>query len=152
MPDQTSAPETAIAGRDRVRNVVQGLLRGAQAQGWTDESLSAASGVPARTIKTYRVEGKEPGLTNALSLACVLGPSAINGVLALIGYGGAKPLDEADALNINDLIATGLSQFSIIATAAADGRIDHLEMPDCQKAADRLIEVVLPLSSAGQAA
>lgn len=152
MADHNAASDSALAGRDRVRSVVQGLLRAAQVHGWTDITLEGASGVPARTIKSYRVDGAQPCLTNALSLGCVLGPTAINGILALIGYGGAKPLDEADEFNVNGLIATGLSQFAIIATAASDGRIDHLERPACQSAADRLIEAVLPLSSAGQAA
>lgn len=152
MASNPSVPDPAIAGRNRVRIVVQGLLRSAQQSGWTDEALHAASGVPARTIKSYRVDGKEPCLTNVLSLACVLGAPAVNALLALIGYGGATPLDEADDLNVNAIVAAGLAQFSIIATAAADGRIDHLEMPGCREAADQIIATVLPLASAGEAA
>jgi hypothetical protein len=151
MRDHPAVPDAAIAGRNRVCFIVQGLLRSAQQSGWTDETLHAASGVPARTIKSYRVEGKEPCLTNALSIALVLGAPAINSVLALIGYGGATPLDEADELRPAVIVATGLDGFSVIARAAADGRIDHTELPDCRRAADAIIESVLPLSSAGQA-
>jgi hypothetical protein len=131
--------------------VVQGLLRGAQASGWTDDALSNASGVPARTIKGYRIDGKEPGLANALSIGCVLGKAAINSILAIIGYGGAAPLDEPDDLNVNELVASGLRHFTVIATAAADGRIDHIEEPACTAAADHLIATFLPLSSTGKA-
>jgi hypothetical protein len=150
MPDQTSASSTGIVGQDRVRQIVQGILRGAQAI-WTDESLAAASGVPARTIKSYRVEGKEPSLSNALSLALVVGPTALNSILAVIGY-VARPLDEADAISPTKVVADGLAAFSVIATAAADGRIDHIEAPLCREAADQIIATVLPLSSAGGAA
>lgn len=152
MSDQSSVSDSALIGPQRVRSVVQGILRSAQASGWTDDALSGASGIPARTIKSYRVDGKEPSLANALSLGCVLGKEAINALLALIGYGGATPLDEADELNVNDLVACGLRHFTTIATAAADGRIDHVEEPDCTAAADQIIATFLPLSSAGRAA
>ncbi|WP_390549831.1 hypothetical protein [Qipengyuania sp. MTN3-11] len=97
------------------------------------------------------MEGKEPSLSNALSIACVLGARAINGVLSIIGYGGAKPLDEADEVNPNLIIASLLPHVSTIALAAADGRIDHIEKPGCTTAADQIIATVMPLSSAGAA-
>lgn len=147
MPDQSSASHVTAASHDRVCAIVQGILRGAQAV-WTDDSLSAASGVPARTIKSYRVEGKEPSLSNALSLAVILGPAAINSMLAMIGY-VARPLDDADAVSPSQIVADGLRSFSVIASAAADGRIDHTEAPMCREAADQIIATVLPLSSAG---
>lgn len=150
MTDSQSASDTSIVSRDRVCQLVQGILRGAQGV-WTDDSLSAASGVPARTIKTYRVEGKEPSLSNALSLAVVIGPSALNAMLAAIGY-VARPLEDADAVCPAKVVADGLAAFSVIATAAADGRIDHTEAPLCRDAADTIIATVLPLSSAGGAA
>lgn len=128
------------------------MLRAAQQMGWTDESLSGASGVPARTIKSYRVEGKEPCLTNALSIGCVLGKTAVNAVLALIGYGGAGPLDEEDEHHPGVVVATVAKHFATIASAAADGRFDHIERPDCKEAADGIIAELLPLSSAGGAA
>lgn len=150
VTDHSSASNGLVCSHDSVRERVQGILRAAQAN-WTDEALSAACGVPARTIKSYRVEGKEPTLANALSLAVVIGPRALNPLLALIGY-VARPMDEADELRIGEVVANGLQHFSTIATAAADGRIDHTEAPKCQEAADMLIATVLPLSSAGKAA
>lgn len=151
MPHNPSASDATVAGRNKVQNTVMGLLRRAQREGWTDEALSDASGVPARTIKTYRLDGKDPCLTNALSLACALGVDAVNSVLACIGYGGAKPLDEPDEMQPSVIVAKGLQSFAVIAKAAADNRFDHSERPECRAAADEIIAVVLPLSSAGDA-
>jgi len=150
MASHPSLDTAAICSRDNVCSVVSGILRGAQRQ-WTDESLSAASGVPARSIKSYRVEGVEPSLSAALSLAVVLGAPALNAMLGAIGY-VAKPLDEPDEIRPAQIVADGLAAFSVIANAAADGRIDHTERPACRTAADALIATVLPLSSAGGAA
>lgn len=151
MPDGQSASSASVVGHDRVCEVVQAILRAAHAKGWSDAQLYELSGVPARTIKSYRTEGKEPSLSNALSLAVVLGPTAINSVLAMIGY-VARPLEDADAIAPSQIVADGLAAFSIIASAAADGRIDHTEVPICRDAADQIIATVLPLSSAGGAA
>ena len=150
MRDHQSASDATIVSHDRVCQVVQGILRGAQGI-WTDDALSNATGIPARTIKSYRVEGKEPSLSNALSIALVLGERSMNTLLSLIGY-HARPLEEADRFCVNTAVATGLQHFSTIALAAADGRIDHLERPICQAAADQIIATIMPLSSAGDAA
>lgn len=56
---------------------------------------------------------------------------------------------EVDAHHI---VATALPHMATIATAAADGRIDHIEAPLCRDAADTIIATFLPLSSAGGAA
>jgi len=151
MPDTSSASDASIVSHDRVCQLVQGILRAATAKGWTDAQLSELSGVPARTIKSYRVEGKEPSLSNALSLALIIGPQAINTMLAAIGY-VARPLDEADSLCPAKVVADGLAAFSVIANAAADGRIDHVEAVACREAADTIIATVLPLATAGGAA
>ena len=150
MTDKSSVSEASLVSHDSVRIAVQAALRAAQVEGWTDTKLEQLSGVSARTIKSYRVDGKEPSLSNALSLAVVLGPRALNALLSLIGY-VARPLDEADAFCVNSAVATGLQHFSTIAMAAADGRIDHIEAPLCREAADMIIQTVMPLSSAGAA-
>lgn len=152
MPDPVSASDHTCHGRDRVLTIFQGILRGAQARGWTDEALGEGSGVNPRAIKSYRVEGKEPCLSNALSLMGVLGPGAVNAVLSAIRYSGAAPMEEEGALDPRQIIAEILPQISVIATAAADGRIDHTEQPDCEKAADAIIAIVTPLSSARRGA
>ena len=138
-------------GQDTVRDVVQKILRAAQIR-FTDEQLAAESGVSARCIKSYRVEGREPSLGNALALLLVLGRTDLNRVLDLIGY-KAVPLEEAGEMPApGNLVASGMASLSTLATAAADGRFDHTELPACRQAADALIECVLPLSSAGAAA
>lgn len=146
-----AVPDAPIVGADRVRLTVQGILRAAQAAGWTDASLEAASGVKAETIKGYRIDGKEPSLSRALSLAVVIGPAALNPMLALIGYVG-RPLDEADDACVRLMAAEAMGHLAVIARNAADGRIDHTEEPETTEAADMLIATVLPLSSAGKAA
>lgn len=151
MHRNNSGDDCEIVSPDRVRVTVQGILRAAQAQGWTDESLASASGVKASTIKGYRVEGKEPSLSKALSLAVVIGSSAINPLLALIGY-AARPLEEADEACPMQMTAAAMAHLSTIASAAADGRIDHTEAPKVREAADQLIATILPVSSHGDAA
>lgn len=151
MPDHSSVSNALVCGHDSVRDKVQAVLRSAQAKGWTDSQLEELSGVPARTIKSYRAEGKEPGLANLLSLAVVLGPSALNPLLSLIGY-VARPLDESDEVAPAQVVADLFRHGATIAAAAADGRIDHTEQPACQDAADQIISSVIHLSSAGRAA
>lgn len=150
MPEPVSADKAPLVSPDRVRMVVQAILRAAQASGLTDSQIEEMSGVPARAVKSYRVEGREPSLSAALSLGCVLGGGALNSILAIIGY-HARPLDEADEINPSMIIATMLPHVSTIANAAVDGRIDHIERPLCREAADHIIATVLPLSSAGEA-
>ena len=146
-----SAPKSAMCSPDRVRNEIMAVLRYAQTR-FTDEQLSEASGVSARCLKSYRVEGREPTLGNALSILCALGRSDLNRVLALVGY-SAVPLEEAGEMpTAGTLVASSMASLSTLATAAADGRFDHTELPACRQAADALIECVLPLSSAGAAA
>lgn len=149
MADQASVSDFPIVDPDRVRQVVQGLLRAAQQKGWSDALLKEASGLSPRTIKSYRIDGKQPSLANALALALVLGKPAVNTLLAIIGYGGASPLDEPEAIKPHQIVAELLPHVSTIAMAAADGLIDHTEMPDCRVAADNIIRIALPLSSAG---
>lgn len=144
-----AADDVRVCSPDSVRDRVQAVLRAAQASGLTDEVLESLSGVKARAIKSYRVEGKEPSLSAALSLATAIGPRALNPILALIGY-CARPLGEPDEQSPMTLVANTLEHVSTIATAAADGRIDHTELPACQKAADMIIATVLPLSSGGK--
>ena len=89
MNARFSAPTGAIVSPDCVRETIQKILRAAQVR-FTDEELSEASGVDARAIKSYRVEGREPSLSRALSLLCVLGGGDLNRILNLVGY-SARP-------------------------------------------------------------
>lgn len=142
--------ETHSPSHDRVTQTIAMLLRGAQARGIHDNLLSASSGIPERTIKSYRTDGKDPSLTNALSLLAALGPDAVNAVLATIGYGGARPLGDAPAIDPRTIVADLLPHVSTLAQAAADGHFDHTEQRACEEAANHIIATVLPISSAGR--
>jgi hypothetical protein len=152
MTAPTAADDTPVVAPHSVINVVAGLVRTAVApgQGWSYETLADATGLKVRRLKSYVHESKEPSLSAALSICLALGPKAVNALLAVIGY-AARPLDEADTLQPMQIAAGAMAQLSIIANAAADGRIDHQEAPICRDAADLIIATVLPLSSAGQA-
>jgi hypothetical protein len=152
-----SAEQSPIVSRDRVIDVIRREVRVCVIveRKMTVEALSEASGVGVRTIRTYMAndasEAREPCLSNALSLACVLGSRAVNAILALIGYSGS-PLDEPEAIQPMRIVADAIGHLSVISNAAADNNIDHTEEPETTKAADALIATVLPLSSAGRAA
>jgi hypothetical protein len=120
---------------------------------FTRKELAEKSGVNIHTIDqllSRQVEKhRRIALEDAMSLAWVLGERAINAVLAVIGF-VASPVDDPDEISPAQIVADGLADFSVIATAAADGRIDHVERPRVRDAADHLIATVLPLSSHGQ--
>lgn len=121
---------------------------------FTRQQLSVESGVNIHTIDA--ILSRDPAKHRrvcgdvALSLACVLGKRAVNSVLALIGYQGA-PLDEADEVMPCAIVGDVAKGLAVIAAAAADNRIDHIERPGVTDAADLIIATVLPLSRAGQA-
>ena len=151
MSDQSSVDEMGVIDTHRVQQRVEAALKKAHAIGWSDDDLAELSGLKARRIKSYRLEGRCPTLPALLSLAIPLGPGILNPVLSLVGH-AARPLEEADAIDPHQIVADGIKHFAVIATAAADGRIDHVERPLCREAADQIIATVLPLSSAGEAA
>lgn len=151
MSPSPAVPEIPVVAPQRVRETIVAIIGAARASGWTVEAIATASGVKRDTIKGWLSDGKEPTLSKALSVAVVIGERAVNTILSLIGYGGATPLDEPDQVNPAQIVASGLADFSVIATAAVDGRIDHTERPACEEAADNLIATLLPISSAGKA-
>lgn len=121
----------------------------------TRDRLAARSGVSVHQIDQILSRSPEKQrrvtLSDALSIAWVLGERAINAIVAPAGY-AAKPLDEGREMPPTQIAAKALANLSVIVTAAADGRIDHTEEPACREAADELIATVLPLSSHGEAA
>ena len=151
MQRNNTVDDTPIVGSDRVRATFAGILRAAQAAGWTDESLAAASGVKKDTIKGYRVDGKEPSLGRALSIAVVLGTGAVNAMMAMVGY-TSTPLDEADAREPARTAADLSHHAARFHRCAFDNRIDHTEDPEATDAADNIIDLVLPYSTRGRAA
>lgn len=150
MGENSSVDDIGCVSPDRVRERVAAVLRVAQQAGLSDETLESLSGIKARRIKSYRVEGKMPSLDAALSLAVAIGPAAVNSILSLINY-AARPLDDPDAVQPMQMVADGMKHFAVIADAAADNRIDHTEAERTRVAADGIIATFLPLSSAGRA-
>jgi hypothetical protein len=118
------------------------------------QQLADAAGISVDMLDAIRKTGegrRKHGPAAMLCLCLVMGERRVNGLLAFIGYAGAKPLDEAGIANVRDIIANILPHLTTIAGAAKDGIIDHTEEPDTTRAADRIILEVLPLSSAGKA-
>lgn len=157
MSDQVSAEGTPIVSRDRVTETIRALLQSAILieRKFTAEQIAQLSGLKLRAVRSYMAndpdEIRETPLSSALSIAVVLGGKAINSILALIGYGGASPLDEPDEKAPGLIVAELIQHTAPIARAAADGRIDHTEKLMTREAADRIIAAVLPLSSMADA-
>jgi hypothetical protein len=153
-----SVQSQPVVSDDRIRDTLRRELDRAIniERTFTRAGLSLESGVNVHTIDA--IMSRDPAkqrrvrMADAWSLSMVLGGRAVNLLLALIGYGGAKPLDEADEMHPMVLAAAAMAHLSTIATAASDGRIDHTEEPLCREAADMLIATVMPLSTAGRAA
>lgn len=152
MQRNETGTDAQIVTPNRVGKEVCEVLRLARARGLTLERIADDSGVKLPTIRGWLEDGKEPSLSRALSVAVVCGEWAVNKVLALIGYGGATPLDETSQVRPSELIAEGLADFAVIARAAADGRFDHTEIEPVAQASDRIIATLIPISSAGRAA
>lgn len=155
MPND-SAQSSAIVSDERVRNALRLQIATAYnvTRTTTRAELAQASGVNVHTIDQImsddRAKHRRICFGDAMSIAFVLGPRAVNALLGLIGWVG-RPQDEANALNPMTIAAESMQHLAIIAAAAADGRIDHTEELPTQRAADALIATVLPLSSAGNA-
>jgi hypothetical protein len=158
MNADCSVSNSPLVSDAKLRGVLHGQMHKAMKvqHRFTRTSLSAESGVNVHNMDQINASQGEKhrrvALEDALSIAVVLGEGAVNALLATIGYGGAKPLDEPDAMQPVQIAMIAMQQVGRIAKAAADNRIDHIEEPDTTEAADILIATVLPLSSAGRAA
>lgn len=150
MPNSLSVDKRSLVCPDRVRDKIATLLRVAHLRGQHDDELSELTGIPARTLKSYRLEAREPSLSAGLAIMAVIGATGVNSVLSLISYSG-KPLEDPNEVPAAQLVATVLPHVATIAAAAADGRFDHTERPKCREAADQIIATLQPLSSAGEA-
>jgi len=153
-----SAEESPIVSRDRVIEVMRRELRTAiyVEKRFSDAGeIVTASGVPLRVVRSYMAndpgEVREACLSNALSIAVVLGQRTVNAVLSLIGYGGAEPLDEPDTDEPMVLTADIMSNAAVIAKAAARGKIRHTDERAVKEAADHIVQDALKLSSIGDA-
>lgn len=154
----TTAEDTGIVSRNCVIETIRPMLRNAVViqRRFTVEQLAELSGVKVRAIRSYMAmdegDARQPSLSAAMSLATVLGTPAVNAILALIGYGGAKPLDDADEPQPMQDVAKVMGSFNTFVQAAADGRIDHTEADPVREATDTIIATLIPYSSHGDAA
>lgn len=112
--------------------------------------LSTESGVNVYTIDS--ILSRDPAkhrriaMEDALSIAQVLGPRAVNALTGLILY-GAYQLDETGEPDAASILADGMGHMATLARIFADGRIDSHEADDAIAAADGLIDTVTPISS-----
>lgn len=117
------------------------------------EQLASSAGIKVSLLDALRKTGEgrrklSPGV--ALSLCCVMGDRRVNGLLSMIGYGGAHALDQSAEPDVRDLVANILPHLAVLGEAAKDGRIDHTEEPVTQPAADLMIAQLIPFSSLGK--
>ncbi len=90
------------------------------------ETLAEATRLPARTLKSYRDGQSLPGLSAFVAMAAALPAAYANEVLAPAGLAGAFRI-EADAPSPHAILAEKAEMVRALATALADGRIDHRE-------------------------
>ena len=148
MSHNNSVSNESVVSHQSVCDVMAALLRVASMK-HADDQLAALTGIPPRTLKSYRIEGKEPSMSNALSIAVVLGENAVQSIMSIIGY-SARPLEQSQEPCPMHLTAEAMKGLAVIASAAADGRVDHLEAPVVRENADAVIRAMAPLSSVGQ--
>ena len=146
-----------VVCRNRVIETLRPILRTAIIinHRFSVDELARLSGVKVRAIRSYMAQdegdARQPSLSAALSLAVVLGPVAVNSLLAIIGYGGAKALDDADEPKPMQDVARVMGSFNTFVQAAADDRIDHTERASVRDATDAIIATLIPYSSHGDA-
>lgn len=157
-PHNNNAPRIPIVSDERLRNVLRRQIDRAINidHDFTRQTLSDDSGVSVAgidSILTHDVaKQRRLKMEDAFSLAFVLGDRAVNALLGTIHYTGAHRASDPAQPDLSHIVCDGLRDFSIIAAALADGRIDHTEERPTTEAADHLIATVMPLSSAGRAA
>lgn len=153
MSDTTSVRSSAITSDERIRNVLRRHIRKALDNNeFTRAVLAEDSGVNIHCIDMIltRDAGKHRRIAaeDAFCLAYALGSETVNALAGTIRH-TARHVDDVPPLQPMLIAATAMEGLSIIARAAADGRIDHLEEHDCRDAADMIIATVAPLSSTG---
>jgi hypothetical protein len=153
-----NAQTTPIVSDERIRNALRRQIDIAinVKRDFTRQQLSDESGVNIFCIDQITSDDvakhRRIKIADAFSLAAVIGPSAVNALIAVMGYDGARRTSDRPNPDYSHIICDGLRDFSVIAAALADGRIDHTEERPTTEAADHLIATVMPLSSAGRVA
>lgn len=154
-----TVPNEPIVSDAAIREVLRRQMHRAinmSPREFTRTTLAKESGVNVHTIDSIltRDEAKHRrvSLADAFSIVAVLGEGAVNALLAAIGFGGAKELDEADDAHPMHDMVKAMGALNVFAQAAVDDRIDHTEIESVRDASDTLIATFLPYSSHGGAA
>ncbi|HEX8414751.1 MAG TPA: hypothetical protein VF637_12825 [Sphingomicrobium sp.] len=151
-----SAQSGSITSDERIRNVLRRhIQRAYDNHVFTRAALAEESGVSVcqidQIVSRDAAKQRRVAIEDAFNLAYTLGDAVVNGLLATIHYTARRTSDD-DAMAPMMIAAVAMQGLSVIANAAADGRIDHMEQPGCRDAADLIIATVKPLSSLGGAA
>lgn len=99
----------------------------------TRDRLAQASGVSGDTIDQilYARVDRNPEkvrrikLESAMSLAWVLGEYAVNGLIGVAGYGGARSLESPGAVQPVDLLSDAFASMASALAALPTGQFDH---------------------------
>lgn len=150
MSNQSSVQSEGVTSDTKIRDVLRRQIQRAYDKRlFTRAQLEAESGVNVHTIDT--IVSRDPAkhrriaAEDALNLAYTLGEDAVTAVVGTIFFTARRA--NASGIEVSQIVAQILPHVSTIAKAASDGRIDHLEQPDCTNAADQIIATMIPLSS-----
>lgn len=156
MTDQLSVQDCPIVSHDSVTSAVRHILYVAVhiEKRLTVVEIARRSGLKERTVRSYMAneagDVREPSLSAALSLAAVLGPSAVNEVLALIAFGGARFLGDADQEDTPmRLVASLMNGLNVLTQMAADDDFCLADRKTMRPTVDAMIAKLVPFSSAG---
>jgi hypothetical protein len=155
MPDSPSVQNGGITSDEHIRNVLRRHIKRAfDRREFSRASLCKESGVELSQIDqinaTDKAKQRRVTCEDAFNLAYTLGDDCVAALVGAIHYTTRRM--EADEVDAHRIVASALPHMATIASAAADGRFDHTEMPSVRDAADQLVATFLPLSSAGGAA
>ena len=151
--DDSYAQDGGITSDERLRDALRRhIQRAFDERRFNRATLAAESKVNIHSIDAIlsRDSGKHRRVAGVdmLNLAYTLGDDAVQALNATIHY-SARRLDHGLDLQPNEILPALLPHVTTIATATAAGRITHVDAPRCTDAADRIIAIVLPLSSNG---
>ena len=112
---------------------------------YSAESLAEATGIPERTIRSYRMGHATPGLVNLLALIRCLGGVFAGAILEDAGVAAVLLQDDLDT-DPRELATRyerdGADELARLVAALEDGRIDHTEAPELLTLARRLMPML----------
>jgi hypothetical protein len=155
MTCDLSVQDCGLVSHDSVKATVGHLLYVAVhiEKRFTVVEIARRARLKLRTVRSYMAnepgEQREPSLSAALSLAAVLGAGAVNEVLALIAFGGARFLDESDEETPLRLVASLMHGLNVLTQLAADGEFCGSDRKEMRPTVDAMIAKLVPFSSAG---